>query len=212
MFASREEAGVQLGHFLMAEGAHADLVAGLPRGGVIVAAETARVLGLPLDVMVVRKIGHPLHREFAVGAMAEEDVVVLDPSVAGRNPLIRSELDRIIVEERERLETYKRAFHGVGLIPFEGKAVLLIDDGLATGATMEAAVLAARKRHASRVIVSAPVGSDGAVQRLSRVADEVRIMLVDPDFDAVGRYYREFSQTTDEEVQTALRSMARTVP
>src|SRR5438876_11737231 len=103
MFASREDAGQKLGQYLKEQGTRSDLVLGLPRGGVIVAAQVAHTLQVPLDVLVVRKIGHPWHREFAVGAMAEKGVVVLDEQAIGRNPLIRTELNEIIEEEKERL-------------------------------------------------------------------------------------------------------------
>src|SRR5439155_25039288 len=106
-FASREEAGQKLGGHLKEEGVQAGLVLGLPRGGVIVAAEVAHALHLPLDVLIVRKIGHPWHREFAVGALAENGVVVLDEAAVGRNPLIRAELNDIIAEEKERLRNYQ---------------------------------------------------------------------------------------------------------
>src|SRR6476660_4657582 len=108
MFASREDAGRQLGRLLQNEGVKADLVLGLPRGGVVVAAEVAHMLELPLDVIVVRKIGHPLQREFAVGAMAEPDIVLLDERILAKSPHIRSDLDYIIGEERERLASYQQ--------------------------------------------------------------------------------------------------------
>src|SRR5436190_24400432 len=137
VFASREDAGQKLGRYLKEQNIRADLVLGLPRGGVIVAAEVAHILQLPLDVLVVRKIGHPWHREFAVGALAENGVVVLDEAVIGRNPLIRADLDDIIKEERERLSNYQIKFHRDGMPDLSGKAVILVDDGLATGATTE---------------------------------------------------------------------------
>src|SRR4051794_40998184 len=178
MFASREDAGHRLGIRLKEDGVQADLVVGLPRGGVVVAAQVADVLGLPLDVLVVRKIGHPLHREFAVGAMAEDGVVVLDESVAGRNPLLKFELDKIIQEEQERLASYLQTFHRNGL-SLADKTVVIVDDGLATGATAEAAVLSAKQRHARRVILAVPIASTNAAQRLAQVADEVRALDVD---------------------------------
>src|SRR5881275_903926 len=140
MFESREDAGRKLGEYLRQEGIQADLVLGLPRGGVVVAAEVARMLNLPLDVLIVRKIGHPLHREFAVGALAETGVVVLDEAVIERNPLIRGELQEVIEEEKERLRNYQEKFHQQSAPDVSGKSVLLVDDGLATGATTEAAV------------------------------------------------------------------------
>ncbi len=206
MFASREDAGVKLGRCLQDQQVRADLVLGLPRGGVIVAAGVARALRLPLDTLIVRKIGHPRHREFAVGALAEQDVVVLDEAVVGPNPAIRAELEEIVQEEKARLRSYQARFHPRGAPNLNGKAVLLVDDGLATGATTEAAVLSARKQNAASIVVAAPVASTNAVERLARVADEVRVLCVDPAFDAVGRYYEVFSQTTDEEVLEVLKA------
>lgn len=206
MFASREDAGQKLGRFLRQQGQEADLVLGLPRGGVVVAAEVARELQVPLAVLIVRKIGHPLHREFAVGALAEGGVVVLDDNAIGTNPIVRTELAEIIEEEKERLRSYQGRFRDGTLQNMEGKAVLLVDDGLATGATTEAAVLSARKQGARRITVAAPVASTNAMERLERVADAVVVLWVDPEFDAVGRYYDVFSQTTDEEVLGLLKA------
>jgi putative phosphoribosyl transferase len=183
-----------------------DVVLGLPRGGVVVAAAVADVLQRPLEVLVVRKIGHPFHREFAVGAMAESGVVLLDESVIGSDPVVRERLKTVIEDEAERLREYERKFHGGIKRALAGKAVLLVDDGLATGATMEAAVLSARKQEARAITVAVPVASTNAVERLARVADEVIALEVDPDFDAVGRYYDVFSQTSDEEVVALLKA------
>jgi predicted phosphoribosyltransferase len=146
-----------------------------------------------------------LHREFAVGALAEEDVVVLDEAAAAINPMLQGELEEIIQEEKERLARYQARFHRHGKLALAGKAVLLVDDGLATGATTEAAVLSVKKQGARSVVVAAPVASSHAVERLQGVADGVKALLVDPNFDAVGRYYEVFSQTTDEEVLDLLQ-------
>jgi putative phosphoribosyl transferase len=206
MFASREDAGRKLGRFLRERRLKAELVLGLPRGGVIVAAEVARALSLPLDVLIVRKIGHPLQREFAVGALGEGGVVVLDQSLIGNSPGIRGELEEVIAEERARLEDYQSRFHSRGRAALAGKAVLLVDDGIATGATTEAAVRSAREQGAARVLVAAPVASSHARERLQLLADEVVVLWEDPAFDAVGRYYDVFSQTTDEEVLEVLKA------
>jgi putative phosphoribosyl transferase len=208
VFASRDDAGRRLGRWLKEQGVQANLVLGLPRGGVVVAAEVAHILELPLDVLIVRKIGHPLHREFAVGALADSGVVVLDEAVIGTNPIVRAELGQVIDEEKERLRSYQARFHPDGMPNLADKAVLLVDDGLATGATTEAAVLSARKRNARRITVAVPVASSNAVERLKRVADDVIALWVDPDFDAVGHYYDVFSQTTDEEVLGVLKAAA----
>ena len=179
---------------------------GLPRGGVVVAAGVARALQRPLDVLIVRKIGHPWQREFAVGALAEPDVVIFDQTFKWKNPLARAELDGVIAEEKERLREYRSQFHGDAVPELEGKKILLVDDGLATGATAEAAVLSAKQQKARRVIIAAPVASTHAVERLRRVADDVLVLFEDAGFGAVGQYYGEFSQTTDAEVMALLRA------
>src|SRR5438270_4363151 len=176
MFASREDAGQRLGEFLKHERVDCDLVLGLPRGGVVVAAEVAHVLQSPLDVLIVRKIGHPLHREFAVGALAERDVVLLDERVIGQNLIIRSQLEEVIREEKNRLTEYQTRFHLDGHLSRLGKSVVIVDDGLATGSTTEAAVLSAKKDGARKVIVAVPIASTNAMERLRRVADEVQAL------------------------------------
>ena len=206
VFASREEAGERLGLYLKGQALRADLVLGLPRGGVVVAAGVARILGVSLDVLIVRKLGHPLHREFAVGALAENDVVVLDQASLRLSPVNRSEWDAVVAEENRRLQSYQLKFHASGTPNLEGKRVILVDDGLATGATAEAAVCCALKRKAQSVMVATPVASTHAYDRLAQIADSVLALEVDPEFGAVGRYYRQFSQTTDEEVLTLLRA------
>jgi len=203
-FASRTDAGQRLGHYLSEQNIRADVVLGLPRGGVIVAAEVAHILLCPLDVLVVRKIGHPAHREFAVGALAEDGTLVLDEEVIGRAGVEQIALRAVLAEETARLTDYQNRFLRSHRPPLKGKIALIVDDGVATGATTEAAVRSAKNREAARVIVAVPVASDNAVERLRRVADGVLALIVDPGFDAVGRYYRSFPQTTDAEVQAIL--------
>ena len=187
------------------QGVKADWVLGLPRGGVVVAAEVARALQCPLDVLIVRKIGHPWHREFAVGALAEPDVVILDEDSLLEFSAPREELDKVIAEEMERLREYRLRFHRAEMPLLDGKTVLLVDDGLATGATAEAAVQSVKRQNAERVIITAPVASTNAIERLRCVADDVVVLLVDAGFRAVGQYYDEFFPTTDDEVIALLR-------
>jgi len=207
-FASRQDAGRQLGQRLREQGVAVDWVLGLPRGGVVVADEVARRLQRPLDVLVVRKIGHPWHREFAVGALAEPDVVIFDEATLVDVPVPRGQLDEVVAEEIARLREYGSRFHRSASPVLQNQSVLLVDDGLATGATAEAAVLSARRRGVRRVTMAAPVASTGAVERLRRVADEVVTLFVDDAFEAVGQYYDEFSQTSDEEVIALLHGAA----
>ncbi len=198
MFASREAAGRELGHKLAQLGVRADLVLGLARGGVVVAAEVAHALRLPLDVLVVRKIGHPLQREFAIGAIAEHDVVVMDER--RRWEKAENQVQAIIEEEKARLRRYASTFHQHSPPALANQSVILVDDGLATGATTEAAVLSVRTQKPKKVLVVAPVSSRNALDRLAKVADEVFALAVDVDFVAVGQYYASFPQTTDREV------------
>ena len=204
-FASREDAGQRLGTLLRDRGVEADLVLGLPRGGVLVGAEVARLLGLPLEVLLVRKIGHPMHREFAVGALAEQGVILLHEEMAGAGPAARRLLQKIIEEETCRLREYESTFHKGGAPLLRDRHVLLVDDGLATGSTMEAAVMSGRRQQARRVTVAVPVSSVEAARRMSQLADAMIALEIDPDFGAVGCYYETFSQVSDEEVLESLR-------
>jgi putative phosphoribosyl transferase len=206
-FASRQEAGCLLGKYLRELGLAADLALGLPRGGVVVAAEVARELKLPLDVLVVRKVGHPFQREFAVGALAEPDVFILDENSISEIQLIRPQLKEIVTEETARLREYCARFRPAIAPPLKDKTVLLVDDGLATGATAEAAALSARKQNARKIIIATPVASTSAVKKLRHTADEVLALVVDSDFAAVGQYYENFAQTTDDEVVALLRRL-----
>jgi putative phosphoribosyl transferase len=206
-FVSREDAGQKLGARLRESGVTVDLVLGLPRGGVVVAAQVAAELQCPLDVFIVRKIGHPLQREFAVGAIAEPDIVSIDEASFRDQLHLRAQLEAIIGEETQRLREYRARFHSAAPPDLFRRAVLIVDDGLATGATAEAAVRGIRHRGARKVVMAAPVGSVEATARLKRVADEVCILSIDPEFEAVGQFYDRFDQTTDDEVMALLNGI-----
>lgn len=204
-FASRRDAGVKLGNYLSEDGLQVDFVLGLPRGGVVVAAEVARILDARMDVLVVRKIGHPRHREFAVGAIAEPDIVILDREVIERTHVRRDELHEIINEEQQRLREYQAVFERNQPPDITNKSVVIVDDGLATGSTMEVAVKSAHQRRAAKVSVAVPVASSSAFERIQAAGARVYALIVDPEFDAVGRFYDTFAQVEDQEVLELLR-------
>jgi predicted phosphoribosyltransferase len=180
------------------------LVLGLPRGGVPVAFEIARALGAPLDVMIVRKLGAPGQPELAIGAVASGGVTVVNEDIVAwfKDPDV---IERAEAEERIELERRERVYRG-GRPPLDAKdqTVILVDDGAATGATMCAAVRAVRKLGAKKIVVALPVASADAFQMLRREADEVICISTPFPFYAVGQWYADFSQTTDQEVKDLL--------
>ncbi len=205
VFMNRQEAGRALA---LALGRHAGqdaVVVGLPRGGVPVAGEVARELGAELDVFVVRKLGMPGQPELAMGAIASGGVMVLNEDVLAllgdRQDALRrvEERERQVLADRERLYRGRRPAARLA-----GRTVIVVDDGLATGASMKAAVEAIRRQGASRVVVAVPVGPPESVAMLRGVADEVVCLQTPRSFTAVGAWYDDFSQTTDEEVTALL--------
>ncbi|HYP70942.1 MAG TPA: phosphoribosyltransferase [Variovorax sp.] len=202
---NRQHAGTRLAQALSAWSALPDLIVlALPRGGVPVAAEVARTLGAPLDVLVVRKLGHPGQEEYAMGAIATGGVRVR--AEPGDWPVTPSELEEIVRREQAELQRRERAYRGDRpALSLQGRPVLLVDDGLATGATMCAAVQAVRMQAPSRIGVAVPVASREALSAVGALADDVVCPLVPESFHAVGLWYRDFDQTSDEEVMRFLR-------
>jgi putative phosphoribosyl transferase len=183
------------------------VVLALPRGGVPVGYEVARSLGAPLDVFLVRKLGVPGHRELAMGAIASGGVRVLNDQVVDWYGIPQSAIDAVAREEQEELERRERAYRaGRVPVPQEGKTVVLVDDGLATGSTMKAAVQAVRARRPASIIVAVPVGSPETCRDFADIADEIVCVRAPQYFAAVGQWYRDFSQTTDEEVRDLLQT------
>ena len=181
------------------------IVLGLPRGGVPVAAEVAQALHAPLDVCLVRKLGVPGYEELAMGAVAEGGVRVLTQSLIRDLGIPEHAVEQTAERERSEVDRRARIFRGARPAPdVAGRVIILIDDGLATGATMEAAVMAMRERKPARIVVAAPVGAPDSCVRLARTADEVVVLLMPDPFHAVGAWYQDFTQTTDEEVVVAL--------
>ena len=173
----------------------------LPRGGVPVAVEVARELAAPLDVFLVRKLGVPGHPELAMGAIAAGGVRVLSESLIDELGISRALVEQVTVRERIELDRRDRLYRGGRPMPVvAGRFVILVDDGLATGATMEAAVAALRIHQPSRLVVAAPVGAPEACHRLGQVADEVVCVETPTAFSAVGLWYEHFDQVSDEEV------------
>jgi putative phosphoribosyl transferase len=208
-FADRHEAGQHLARELARWAGREDVVVlALPRGGVPVAWEVARVLGAPLDVFVVRKLGTPGHRELAMGAIASGGVRVLNEEVVRIYGLSPASIERVAEEEQQELERRERAYRdGRPSQPLAGKIAVLVDDGLATGSTMKAAVQAVRLHEPAGVVVAVPVGASDTCAELRRLADEVICVRTPEPFSAVGLWYRDFDQTTDEEVRALLRSV-----
>ena len=209
-FRNRVDAGRQLGARLTAYAGRSDvIVLGLPRGGIPVAHEVAMRLKAPLDVFLVRKLGVPGHPELAMGAIAQGGVEVL-----GRDLIHDLGIPHVLVEQvavRERLELERRdVLYRQGGRPavVRDRVVILVDDGLATGSSMQAAVLALRQQAPARIVVAVPVGARETCARLSRIADEVVCVSMPEPFNAVGLWYEQFSQTTDDEVRHLLAATA----
>ena len=201
---NRQQAGQRLAQALSAWRGRQDLIVlALPRGGVPVAAEVARFLGAPLDVLVVRKLGHPGQEEYAMGAIASGGMRVR--AEPGDWPVTPSVLEEIVQREQAELQRREHSYRGNRPAPsLQGRPVLLVDDGLATGATMSAAVQAVRMQAPSRIGVAVPVASREALASVGTLADEVICPLVPESFHAVGLWYRDFDQTGDEEVRRLL--------
>lgn len=181
------------------------LVLALPRGGVPVAAPIAEGLNAPLDLMVVRKLGFPGHEEFAMGAIASGGVRIMNDAMLQRQPVSPQAIDRVVQAEQAELERRERTYRGDRPTPeFSGRAVILVDDGIATGATMRAAISVCRERDAASVCVAVPVGPPETVTQLRDEADEVVCLATPEPFAAIGAWYRVFDQTTDEEVRQLL--------
>jgi predicted phosphoribosyltransferase len=209
-FTDRREAGEALARRLAAyAGRHDVVVLALPRGGVPVAFEVARALRAPLDVLVVRKLGFPGQAEFAMGAIASGGVRVMNDEIPPEYLPPTATVDAIAQAELIELTRRERAYRGHrALTPLIGRTVLLVDDGLATGTTMQAAVKAVRMMNPARVVVAVPVGSVQACAALGAIADELVCLATPEPFSAVGLWYREFPQTSDQEVADLLTSAA----
>jgi predicted phosphoribosyltransferase len=205
-FANRAEAGRRLAEMLGAYRGRAEaIVLGLPRGGVPVAYEVARRLGLPLDVFVVRKLGVPGYEELAMGAIATGNVSVLNADVMRALPDSAAILETVRARERIELERRETSYRQDRPAPdLRDRVVILVDDGLATGATMRAAAAALRKQGVAKIVVAVPVGAPESCREIELEVDEIICVAMPASFHGVGQFYEDFSQTTDEEVRLLL--------
>jgi putative phosphoribosyl transferase len=205
-FHDRSEAGRLLAESLGAYGNRNDvLILALPRGGVPVAAEVAKKLSVPLDVFMVRKLGLPGHSELAMGAIASGGVRVFNGEVMNALRIPDEVIDAVTSEELAELQRREKLYRDDRPAPgVEGKTVILVDDGIATGSTMLAAVAALRQLNAGRIVVAAPVIASSTYYQIRKAADDVAAVMVPDNFYAVGQWYEEFGQTTDDEVRDLL--------
>jgi predicted phosphoribosyltransferase len=211
LYQDRREAGRYLAGKLARYANRPDVVVlALPRGGVPVAYEVARALNAPLDVFLVRKLGVPGHEEFAMGAIATGGVRILNQDVVSALKIGTDLLDALTAREQRELERRERAYRGDRAPPdVRGRTVILIDDGLATGSTMRAAVAALKEQDPARIVVAVPIATPETCDELRAEVDEVVCAVTPQPFYAVGLWYRDFSQTTDEEVRELLERAER---
>jgi predicted phosphoribosyltransferase len=212
VFRDRRDAGRQLARLLEYYRGRDVVVLGLPRGGVPVAHEVAKALGAPLDAFLVRKLGVPRHPELAMGALASGGVLVVNDDVirgGGVTPeIVRQVADQEEQELRRQERTYRE---GWPMIEVTGRTVIMVDDGLATGASMRAAVVAVRRLRPARIVVAVPAAPQSTCVELRFEADEVVCVTTPLPFFAVGASYRDFTQTTDDEVRALLRPLPERV-
>jgi putative phosphoribosyl transferase len=207
IFRNRAEAGRALAQRLLKHAPKRPIVLGLPRGGLPVAFEVAKALDAPLDALVVRKLGAPFQPELAIGAIASGGIRVLNDELVGTvTGIDEGVLDEIIARETAELQRRERILRDDRPFPdLSGRDVILVDDGLATGATMCAAIEAVRSMAPASVIVAIPTASASAVRRIESLADDVICLQSPPGFYAVGQSYADFAQTSDEEVRSLLQ-------
>jgi len=216
-FRDRTDAGIRLGDALEAYANRRDvLVLALPRGGVPVAAQAAIKLNAPLDILLVRKLGVPFHRELGMGAIATRGIRIINKEVVDALGISTEDIEAVAREEQHELERREKAYRGdVPAAKLQGKTVILVDDGIATGSTILAAIAAARQLKAAHIVVAVPTVAASTYHKMCEVADDVVALIKPEEFYAVGQWYESFPQTTDQEVRQLLaeatqRRLART--
>lgn len=210
MFTDRKDAGLQLAeklnHYKNRRGV---LVLALPRGGAVTGFEIAHTIGATLDVLIVRKIGFPGQPELAIGALSETGAVALNEDVISYGGVSKKYIEDAIAVQKEEIARRIRLYRGgkrLGML--EGRMIILVDDGVATGATMKAAIITLREEKIERLVVAVPVSPRETADELKAMTDEFVCLYTPTDFMAVGNYYRDFSQVTDEEVAEILKESA----
>lgn len=213
LFTDRDDAGRRLAEALRKYEPANPVVLGLPRGGVPVAFHVAHALRAPLDVIVVRKLGVPYQRELAFGAIGEGGVRVISDDIVRRGRLTPQDIAEVEAAEQAELARQAHRFRaGRSRVPLRGRTAILVDDGIATGATAAAACGVVRAQGAAKVVMAAPVAPPDAAARLAEAADDVVFLATPAGFSAVGQWYQDFSQTSDEEVIALLTRAASETP
>jgi predicted phosphoribosyltransferase len=207
MFTDRRDAGRQLAEKLQHyEGSEGVLVLALPRGGVVTAFEVARAIGAPLNVLIVRKIGFPGEPELAIGAVSETGAVVLNQRLISYGNVSQKYIEDEIFAQKKEIARRMRLYRGgKRLEQLEGKTIVVVDDGVATGSTLKAAIAAMKEEKIERLVVAVPVAPHRTADELSAMVDEFVCLDTPTDFLAVGNYYQDFTQVTDEEVAEILK-------
>lgn len=213
-FLNRKDAGQQLAHILKPYANRDDvMVLALPRGGVPIGYEIAKVLKAPLDICLVRKLGVPGQEELALGAIAPRGTRVLNQEVISNQGISRETIDKVTADELKELQRRDRTYRGDKPYPnLHNKIVILVDDGIATGATMQAAIAILQKQEPAQIIVAVPIAAPQAYQVLKPVVDQVVCLLMPEVLYSIGLWYEDFMQTTDEDVCTLLQQATRSQP
>ncbi|MDW8063883.1 MAG: phosphoribosyltransferase [Candidatus Caldarchaeum sp.] len=205
LFADRVDAGRKLAKYLKRFYQGSCVVMAVPRGGVVVGYEVAKELKCPLDIVITRKVGAPGQPELAVGAVSEDGTVFVDEEIAAVVGVSRSYVEEKADAEKKEIERRARVYRGGRpMLPLKGRRVVLVDDGLATGLTMKAAVHMARNQGAGKVIVAVPVAPPETVEKLKKIADDVVVLETPSEFFAIGQFYEKFDQLSDQDVLDVL--------
>ncbi|UII31782.1 phosphoribosyltransferase [Fulvivirga ulvae] len=202
MFYDREDAAQQLANRLKLYRHENAIILAVPRGGVPVGKIVSGSLGLPLDIILTKKIGHPVNKEYAIGAVGLNDSYFTNADDIVPSSYVEQEVERVRSDLRDRYELYMGNKEPLKL---HNKTVIIVDDGIATGSTLLATIRLARKKGAVKIIIAAPVGPPQAVKRLKEAADEVVCLEMPADFNAVGQFYQHFDQVSDEKVRALLK-------